>query len=149
MENLKKGLKVICLKDIKDTIVGKEYSLYKDGYILDESSYPRYMESHVRDGRFKVVEQIQVDDKVLWKGFEGVVVLLDGYGGYVIQLEDGDKISTKNVTKKQPKFCKGEWVKYKYNGETFFTICKEDNDNPNLVKLENKMLIDILETELL
>jgi len=149
MEKLKKGTKVICLEDIKDTIVGKEYILCSNGYILDESSYPRYIEFHVRDGRFKVVGQIKVDDKVLWKGFEGVVVSLDGYGGYIVQLEDGDKIITKNLTKKQPKFHKGEWVKYRYNGETFFTKCKEDNDNPNLVKLENRRLIDILETELL
>ena len=129
-------------------IVVKKLKKKSDYTAMTCGNYGWDLESIIEAG-FEFVGDLKVDDKVLWKGFEGVVVSLDGYGGYIVQLEDGDKIITKNLTKKQPKFCKGEWVKYKYNGETFFTKCKEDNDNPNLVKLENKDLIDVLETELL
>ena len=116
--------------------------------ILTCGEYGWHLESIIEAGFVFMNEKIKVDDKVLWRGFEGVVISLDGYGGYIVQLEDGDKIITQNVEKISPKFVKGEWVKYKYNGETFFTKCKEDNNNPNLTKLENKSLIRLLEREL-
>ena len=131
------------------------YELTVKNIVKDESyqtsltcgEYGWHLESIIEAG-FRFVEDLKVDDKVLWRGFEGVVVSLDGYGGYIVQLEDGDKIITKNVERISPKFVKGEWVKYRYNGETFFTKCKEDNNNPNLTKLENKSLIELLEREL-
>lgn len=41
-------------------------------------------------------------------------------------------------------FKKGDWVKYKYNGETFFTQCKEDVENNNLTLVEDEGLIELL-----
>ena len=42
-------------------------------------------------------------------------------------------------------FKKGDWVKYKNNGETFFTQCKEDVENNNLTLVEDLELIKLME----
>lgn len=87
-------------------------------------------------------------DKVLWRARafikfeEGVFVCK--YGDYFL-IESGSLIHYGREIKPFIKsFKKGDWVKYKYNGETFFTQCKEDVENNNLTLVEDLQLIELL-----
>lgn len=87
--------------------------------------------------------------KVLWKGGsmsefkEGIFVT--EYDGFFLIEYDGQIYYGKKIKPFVKSFKKGDWVKYKYNGETFFTQCKEDVENNNLSLVEDLELIKLME----
>ena len=88
-------------------------------------------------------------DKVLWRGGamsefkEGIFVT--EYNGFFLIEYDGQIVYGKEIKPFVKSFKKGDWVKYKYNGETFFTQCKEDVENNNLSLVEDLELIKLME----
>ena len=87
-------------------------------------------------------------EKVLWKGGampefrEGIFVT--EYNGFFLIEYDGQIHYGKEIKPFVKSFKKGDWVKYKYNGEIFFTQCKGDVENNNLSLVEDLELIRLM-----
>lgn len=157
LENLV-GRKVLCTQGYYGVTKGKEYTIidFNGDYfsIIEDGGKKQTWSTSYLDSKeyFELLlkeTQFKQGDKVLWSGGamsefkEGIFVT--EYNGFFLIEYDGQIVYGKEIKPFVKSFKKGDWVKYKYNGETFFTQCKEDVENNNLSLVEDLELIKLME----
>ena len=174
MKKLNKKVKY-CLKNLSDEQLRIfSEKLIEEGFVFDRLIWKSDLSDGMSDIRYNtkytrwewcIISDKSIDaltlfepiedwnpkqgEEVLWKGgsmvkFEEGVFVCEYNGHYLI--ESGSSIHYGREIKPFIKsFKKGDWVKYKYNGETFFTQCKENVENNNLTLVEDLELIKLME----